>query len=61
MSNLITYVPLGSLSIQKVSSLASISASSTDLKEFKLHTVYFGISEQINLFTIRWSGDRVQD
>ena len=39
--------PVWGLSIEIVTSLSSISASSTDLEEFKLHSFYSEVSEQI--------------
>ena len=44
--------PSWGMRVEKVYSLASISTSPTDLKEFKLHTVYQGISEKINLVNL---------
>ena len=41
--------PVWGVRIDIVSVMSSISAFLTDLKEFKLHTVYFGASEQIKL------------
>ena len=40
------------------SHLSSISAFSIDLKRIKLHTDYYGISEQIATLRSAWSGSR---